>query len=158
MQMIHNCICCVCKHGGILFKIGMQVSMGYGIIGNANKVTGKSKNKKKSFWKLIGFKSESTTNFSRLMTILKINVALRTLCVCGCMHAFVHHIIMTFIWFSLCWWKYWLFSYYIFLSAGGKVHRTSFLLITVFYTFFVGRIKYFFLEVMCRCAVNQRPS
>jgi hypothetical protein len=32
-----------CKHGQILLKFGIEVSIGYGIIENENRVTGKSK-------------------------------------------------------------------------------------------------------------------
>ncbi len=44
MNTMHICICCgFCKHGWILLKLGMQVSIGHGEIGNENGVNGELK-------------------------------------------------------------------------------------------------------------------
>jgi hypothetical protein len=45
MKTKQICICfACCKHGWILLRLGVQVSIGYGIIENGNGVTGNLKN------------------------------------------------------------------------------------------------------------------
>jgi hypothetical protein len=45
MKTMYICICFgFCKHGWILFIFGMQVSIGFGIIDNENRVTPPKKN------------------------------------------------------------------------------------------------------------------